>query len=42
MSELKSSSLTGTKTAESLSVEIGQIFDLFSNKSVVARQPYWH
>ena len=41
MSELKSSSLTGTKTAECSSVERGQIFDLFSNKSVVARQPYW-
>ena len=41
MSELKSSSLIGTKTADCLSVEIhvGQISDLFSNKSVVARSP---
>ena len=42
MSGLKSSSLTSTKTAECLSVEIGQIFGLFSNKSVVAHQLYWH
>ena len=42
VSELMSYSLTGTKTAECLSVEIGQIFGLFSNKSVVAHQPYWH
>ena len=41
-SELKSSSLTGTKTAECLSVELGQIFGSFSNKNVVAHQLYWH
>ena len=42
MSDLKSSSLTGTETVECLSVEIGQIFGLFSNKRVVAHQLYWH
>ena len=38
MSELMSSSLTDTKTAECLSVEIGQICCLLSNKIVVAHQ----
>ena len=36
--ELMSSSLTDTKTAECLSVEIGQICCLLSNKIVVAHQ----
>ena len=42
MTELMSSSLTGIKTAECLSGEKAKFFCVFSNKSDVAHQPYWH
>ena len=42
MSELMSSSLTDTKTAERLSGETGQIFCALSNKGIEGHQPYWH
>ena len=41
MSVLMSSSLTGIKTAECLSGEKAR-FCVFSNKSDVAHQHYWH
>ena len=42
MSDLMSSSLTGIKTAESSSGEQSKFFCVFSSKSDVAHQPYWH